>query len=270
MFTSVRALAVIFAALAVIAAGRESAAAFQYCPVSAGAVQALQFGASDAYHRAYDRRFGVELRSEESRTVAVELSIAASDEIYRATFPNLVLAAGGSAAVFFSFDRPKAVDYLWVSKVTEGPSSVECPLDPFRASHAYFNDRRLPRTEFAARLAANERLLAAAKAASMLRPEASARIRRDCATPEQTPAIKHEVPPDGGNLTLLKGPTPVVALVRVSPAGEPLDAQLVQSSAFPRLNDAVLASAKTSTYYPATIDCMPSTGVYLFKALFGT
>lgn len=270
MFSSVRALAVIFAALAALAAVRESADAFQYCPVSVGAVQALQFGASDAYRRAYDHRFGVELRSEESRTAAVELSIAASGEIYRVTFPALALAAGGSAAVFFAFDRPKAVDYVWISKVSQGSSSVDCPLDPFRASHEYFNDRRLPRTELAARLAANERLLAAGKDASMLHPEANARIHRDCATPEQTPTIKHEVPPDGGDLTVLKGPTPVVALVHVSPAGEPLDVQLVQSSAFPRLNAAVLTSAKTSTYYPATIDCMPSMGVYLFKALFGT
>ncbi|MBV9402688.1 MAG: TonB family protein [Candidatus Eremiobacteraeota bacterium] len=68
----------------------------------------------------------------------------------------------------------------------------------------------------------------------------------------------------------LKGPTPVVALVHVSPNGQPLDVQLVQSSAFPQLNNAVLTSAQQSTYNPATIDCMPTTGIYLFKAIFGT
>ena len=250
---------------------RGPALAFQYCPVSVGAVQALQFSASDPYHRALDRRFGVELLSEEPRTAAVEFSIAANGEIYRTKFDDLSFNGGNEAIAFFSFEHPKAVDYVWVSRVTETHQDIKCPLDPFKASHEYFNDRRLTHADIAARQAANERILAAVKeTTASQQPEVVAHIRRDCAEPDQTPTLNHEVPPNGGDLTTLKGPTPVVALVHVSPSGEPLSVELFQSSPFPRLNGAVLESARESTYNPATIDCMPSTGTYLFKALFGT
>ena len=266
-----RAVAVLFIAVGVVAAFRAPAAAFQYCPVSVGAVQALQFSASDPYHRALDRRFGIELLSEQPRTATVELSIAASGDIYRTKFNDLGFTGGDGAIAFFSFDRPKAVDYVWVSRVTETQQDIKCPLDPFKASHEYFNDRRLTKADLAERQASNERILSAVKQTMMSRqPEVVARIRRDCAEPDQTPTLNHEVLPNGGDLTTLKGPTPVVALVHVSPSGEPLGVELFQSSPFPRLNGAVLESARASTYNPATIDCMPSTGTYLFKALFGT
>jgi len=266
----VRVVVALLGAVASIVALCGSAAAFQYCPVSVGAIQPLQFAASDAYRRALDRRFGVELQSEERQPVSVELSIAANDAIYRVTFNDLAFSDGDAPAVFFAFDRPKAVDYLWVSRVIAAQSTLECPLDPFRASHEYFNDRKLAAAELTARLAANERLLKAAKAAPISHPQFSEPIHRDCPEPEQAPTLKHEVAPDGGDLSGLKGPTAIVALVHVSPGGEPLDVQMFQGSTFSRLNAAVLASAKASTYYPATIDCMPSTGIYLFKAIFGT
>ncbi len=255
---------------AAVFALREPVVAFQYCPVSVGAIQALQFSALDAYRRAVDRRFGVELLSEAPRTATVELSIAANGAVYRTRFNDLNFSGGRGTVTFFSFERARGVDYVWVSRVEEAQQDITCPLDPFKASHEYFNDRRLTHADLAARQAANERILAASRDAQMSRPEVVAQIHRDCAAPDQTPTIKDEVKPDAGDLTTLKGPTPVVALVHVSPSGEPLGVELVQSSPFPRLNGAVLESAKASTYNPATIDCMPSTGTYLFKALFGT
>ena len=262
--------AVSLVALAVaVGALRQPSFAYSYCPVSVGAVQALQFSAADAYRRAVDRRFGVELKSEQLRAATVELSMAANGAIYRTHFNNLAFN-GGVAVGLFSFDGASAVDYVWVSRVNDGQHEVSCPLDPFRTSHEYFNDRHLTRTELASRQADNERIIAASRQAPTSRPEIVAQIRRDCAEPDQTPTINHEVPPDAGDLRALKGPTPVVVLVHVGPNGEPLDTQLVQSSAFPRLNDAVLASAQQSTYNPATIDCMPTTGIYLFKTIFGT
>ncbi|MBV8728068.1 MAG: energy transducer TonB [Candidatus Eremiobacteraeota bacterium] len=265
-----RAVFGVLACCALAAALRLPAAAFAYCPVSVEAIQGLQYGATDAYHKAVDRRFGVELRSEQPRTAEVELSIAASGEIYRTKFNDLIFKGGDDAIAFFSFDRPKTVDYVWVSRVTQAQDDIKCPLDPFHASHEYFNDRHLTRADLAARQAANERVLLASKEARMSDPQVVARIRRDCAEPDQTPTLNHEVTPNGGDLRSLKGPTPVVAVVNVSPSGEPLNVELLESSPFPRLNGAVLESARTSTYNPATIDCMPSTGTYLFKALFGT
>jgi len=248
---------------------RQPAVGFAYCPVSVDAVQALQFSATEPYRRAFDRRFGVELKSDDLSTASVQLSMVASGAIYRTSISDVTFN-GGSAIAFFSFERPKAVDYVWVSRVTRAQQDVNCPLDAFRASHEYFNDRSLTRGELASRRAANERILAAAKSAQMSQPQVVAQIHRDCAEPDQNATLNHEVTPDGGDLRSLKGPTPVVALVHVSPNGQPLDVQLVQSSAFPHLNNAVLTSAQQSTYNPATIDCMPATGIYLFKAIFGT
>lgn len=269
MFTP-RAIVVSVLIVAAALAAREPAHAFQYCPVAVDAVQALQFGASDAYRRAVDRRFGVELQLAQPRTASVELSMAAGGDIYRVTFPGLGFTGSDRAIVFFSFPHPKSVDYLWVSRVAEPQRDRSCPLDPFHASHDYFNDRTLSQADLGTRAAANARILAAARADAVSHPEFVARIHRDCPTPDQTPTLQHQVLPDGGDLRSLKGPTPVVAVVHVSPTGEPLDAELLQSSSLANLDSAVLASARASTYNPATIDCMPSTGTYLFKALFGT
>ncbi len=260
-------------------ATRDRATAFEFCPVSVSASQALEYGPDEPYRKAIDIGFGIELQTDAPTVAGGELTLAAGGQLYRVPFSNLHfvrdadrLAARGfiAAPLVVAFDRRTDFDYAWVTHVDVAGNSVACPLQPFKATHEFFNQRTLSTSERAQRVATNARIALAARVTSPIRPVPTARVRRTCAAPEQAPALLHSMPPRGVDLSALRGPTAVSALVYLSPEGLPLDIQLVDSSKLPALDRAVVAAAQNSIYAPARIDCMPSTGVYLFRALFQT
>ncbi|GAC1504859.1 MAG: hypothetical protein NVS1B14_10550 [Vulcanimicrobiaceae bacterium] len=259
-------------------ATREAAAAFEFCPVSISAIHALQYAPDEAYRKAIDTRFGIELQTDAPAVAGGELALAAGGQLYRVRFSNLhfardteqVAARGFIAApLVVAFDRRTDLDYAWVTHVEMAGTSVACPLQPFKATHEFFNQRTLSAPERARRIATNARIALAARGSSAARPVSTERLQRACATPDQSPALLHSTPPRV-DLSTLRGPTAVSALVYISPAGLPLDVQLVGSSNLPALDRAVVNAAQNSLYAPARIDCMPSAGVYLFRALFQT
>ena len=255
------------------------ASAFHFCAISINVLQARQFRADEPYRKATDTTFGVELQADEALSAEAVMSIVAGGQLYHVPLGKISfledsahLAERGyvAAPIVFSFARPTTVDYAWISSVNAYDSQTTCPLDPFHASHEYFNDPTLASGDRQRRIAANTRVLAALRTSRELHPIADAHLSHDCANPDQHPSLLRGIAPRPGNLAALKGPTAVSALVFLSPMGDPLDVQLVESSSFPDLNAAVLNSARASTYNPAVIDCMPSAGVFLFRAVFQT
>ncbi|HTV92760.1 MAG TPA: TonB family protein [Verrucomicrobiae bacterium] len=89
-----------------------------------------------------------------------------------------------------------------------------------------------------------------------------------CANPNQEATVTNAVYIVAPNW--LQRPTTVLVEVTIGPAGNLIEARVTRShsSGNAVLDEAALRAARASQYAPKLVNCMPTTGATLFRAVF--
>jgi protein TonB len=91
-----------------------------------------------------------------------------------------------------------------------------------------------------------------------------------CANPNQEATVTNPMSPDYPDSARDLGLGPVIVLVEVTigPSGALVDATVSQKSGNMAIDQAALRAARQSQYSPKLVNCVPTTGSYIFKADF--